>query len=256
MELSQAGHAFVTGGASGIGRAIAEALVDRGVPVTIADVDAQGLAAACAGGRLRCVELDTRDRAAWARAKADAEAALGPVDLLVLNAGIAPDGRDLSDMAPESFDRVVAVNLTGTFNGISAFGAEMRARGRGHIVTTASMSGMATQWPGQGSYSASKFAVVAMTEVLRLEMAPHGVGVSSFCPGTTATNLMASTLRLGGELRDPEASLLGMPIQPGEVAAKVLRGIEQNRAYILTHDDRRFAVEERFAAIMAGFDAD
>jgi short-subunit dehydrogenase len=114
---------------------------------------------------------------------------------------------------------------------------------------------MAVQWPGQGSYSAAKFGLVAMTEALRLEMMPHGVFVSCFCPGTTATNLMANTARLGGELRDPADSLLAMPIKPGEVAAKVLRGIEENRAYILTHADRRFAVEERFAAIMAGFDA-
>jgi NAD(P)-dependent dehydrogenase (short-subunit alcohol dehydrogenase family) len=255
MKLAEARHAFVTGGASGIGLAIAEALAARGVPVTVADVDAEALAAATAGGSLRGVELDTRDRPGWARAKAEAEAALGPVDLLVLNAGIAPDGKDLADMAPESFDRVVAVNLVGTFNGISAFGAEMRARGRGHVVTTASMSGMAVEWPGQGSYSAAKFGVVAMTEALRLEMAPHGVGVSCFCPGTTATNLMASTLRIGGELRDPEASLLGMPVQPADVAAKVLRGIEEDRPFILTHPERRPAVEQRFAAILAGFDA-
>jgi NAD(P)-dependent dehydrogenase (short-subunit alcohol dehydrogenase family) len=255
VDLSQARHAFVTGGASGIGLAIAEALVDRGVGTTVADVNKEALAAVTADGRLRSLHLDTRDREGWARAKTQAEAALGPVDLLILNAGIAPDGKHLADMAPESFDRVIAIDLVGVFNGISAFGADMRARGGGHIVTTASMSGMAVQWPGQGSYSAAKFGVVAMTEALRLEMAPHGVQVSCFCPGTTATNLMANTARLGGELRDPGDSLLGMPVKPVEVAAKVLHGIEENRAFILTHADRRFAVEERFAAIMAGFDA-
>jgi NAD(P)-dependent dehydrogenase (short-subunit alcohol dehydrogenase family) len=255
VDLSQARHAFVTGGASGIGLAIAEALADRGVGTTVADVNEEALAVVTADGRLRGQHLDTRDREGWARAKTQAEAALGPVDLLILNAGIAPDGKHLADMAPESFDRVIAIDLVGVFNGISAFGADMRARARGHIVTTASMSGMAVQWPGQGSYSAAKFGVVAMTEALRLEMAPYGVEVSCFCPGTTATNLMANTARLGGELRDPNDSLLGMPVQPSSVAAKVLRGIEENRAYILTHSDRRFAVEERFAAIMAGFDA-
>jgi NAD(P)-dependent dehydrogenase (short-subunit alcohol dehydrogenase family) len=255
MDLAEARHAFVTGGASGLGLAIAEALADRGIGVTVADVNQEALAVATADGRLRGQLLDIRDRAGWARAKAEAEAAQGPVDVLILNAGIAPDGRHLADMAPESFDRIIAIDLVGAFNGISAFGADMRARARGHIVTTASMSGMAVQWPGQGSYSAAKFGLVAMTEALRLEMMPHGVFVSCFCPGTTATNLMANTARLGGELRDPADSLLAMPIKPGEVAAKVLRGIEENRAYILTHADRRFAVEERFAAIMAGFDA-
>jgi NAD(P)-dependent dehydrogenase (short-subunit alcohol dehydrogenase family) len=255
MDLAQARHAFVTGGASGIGLAIAQALSARGAAVTIADANAQALAAATDDGRLCGQRLDTRDREGWARAKAQAEAACGPVDVLILNAGIAPDGKHLADMAPESFDRVIAINLVGVFNGISAFGADMRARRRGHIVTTASMSGMAVEWPGQGSYSAAKFAVVAMTEALRLEMAPHGVGVSSFCPGTTATNLMANTRRLGGELRDPDASLLGVTVQPADVAAKVLRGIEEDRPFILTHSDRRPAVEKRFAAIMAGFEA-
>jgi NAD(P)-dependent dehydrogenase (short-subunit alcohol dehydrogenase family) len=256
VDLSQARHAFITGGASGIGLAIAEALAARGVPVTVADVNEASLAAATTDGRLRGQRLDVRDRAAWARAKAEAEAALGPVDLLVLNAGIAPDGTHLADMDPESFDRVIAINLGGVFNGISAFAADMRARGRGHIVTTSSMSGMAADWPGLGSYSTSKFAVVAMTEVLRMEMEPHGVGVSSFCPGTTATNLMANSRALGSNTQGgADASLLGMPVQPAEVAAKVLRGIEENRAYILTHPERRPSVERRFAGIMAGFDA-
>ncbi len=255
MDLASARHAFVTGGASGIGLAIAEALADRGVPVTIADANGDALALARRGGRLRGELLDVRDRAGWQRAKASAEAALGPVDLLLCNAGIAPDGKELADMAPDSFDRVIAINLTGVFNGVSAFAAGFRAARRGHIVATSSMSGMVADNPGLGSYSPSKFAVVAMMEVLRQEMAPHGVGVSAFCPGTTATNLMASTARLGAELRDPSASLLGVPVKPADIAGMVLRGIEENRAYIFTHPERRGAVERRHAAVMAGFDA-
>lgn len=257
MDLSLARHAFITGGASGIGLAIADALAGRGIAVTIADVNEDALATALAGrgGRFRGVRLDTRDRAGWARARDEAEAAFGPVDLLFNNAGIAPDGKDLADMAPESFDRVIAVNLTGVFNGISAFAGAMRARRRGHIVNTSSMSGMVADNPGLGSYSPSKFGVVAISEVLRQEMAPHRVGVSAFCPGTTATNLMASTARLGGELRDPEASLLGVPVKPGQIAGIVLRGIEENRAYIFTHPERRAAVEARYAGIIADFEA-
>lgn len=255
MDLAGARHAFITGGASGIGLAIADALAARGVPVTLADIGQDALRAVLAerGQRFRGQLLDVRDRAGWMRAKAEAEAAFGPVDILINNAGVAPDGVELADMAPASFDWVIAINLTGVFNGISAFGKSLRDAGRGQIVNTASMSGMVAEWPGVGSYSASKFAVAAMTEVLRLEMAPHGVGVSLFCPGTTATNLMANTARLGGALRDPEASLLGFPVKPAAVAAIVVRGIEENRPYIFTHPERQAAVEQRFARIIAGF---
>lgn len=256
MDLAEARHAFVTGGASGIGLAIADALAAQNLPVTIADIDGDALAAILAdrGEHCRGQLLDVRDRAGWARARAEAEAAFGPVDILINNAGVAPDGMELADMDPEAFDWVVAINLTGVFNGVSAFGKGFRALGRGHIVNTASMSGMTADWPGLGSYSSSKFGVAAMTEVLRMEMEPYGVGVSLFCPGTTATNLMANTLKLGGKLRDPQGSLLGFPVQPAHVAGLVVKGIAENRPYIFTHPERKAAVEARFARIMADFE--
>jgi len=256
VRIAEFRHAFVTGGASGLGLAIAEALAAQGVAVTIADASAGNLAAALAGrdDRWRGVALDVRDRDGWAQARAEAEAAFGPVDLLFANAGIAPDGKHLADMPPDSFDRVIAINLTGVFNAVSAFGAGIRALGRGHIVATSSMSGMVMDGPGIGSYGPAKAGVIAMMEALRMEMAPHGVGVSVFCPGTTATNLMANTRALGGTLLSEEASLLGFETTPGQVALLVLQGIEEDRAYIFTHPQRRGAVERRYTAIMADFD--
>ena len=256
MDLGEARHVFVSGGASGIGLAIADALAARGLRVTVADLNDEALAAALAerGAHFRGVRLDVRDRAGWQRAKAEAEAAFGPVDILVNNAGIASDGKTLADMPPESFDRVIAINLTGVFNGVSTFAAGLRDRGRGHIVNTASMSGMVADLPGLGSYSPSKFGVVAMSETLRLEMAPHGVGVSVLCPSYVATNLMANTLRAGGQLSDPSASLLAAPMKPPEVGEMVARAIEEGRFYIFTHASRREAVEERHAEIVADFE--
>ena len=95
MDLATARHAFISGGASGLGLGIADALAARGVPVTIADIDGETLAQVVAtrGNAFRGVVLDTRDREGWLRAKAEAEAAFGPVDVLVNNAGIAPDGK-------------------------------------------------------------------------------------------------------------------------------------------------------------------
>ncbi|MCB2076653.1 MAG: SDR family oxidoreductase [Novosphingobium sp.] len=256
MKIAEFRHAFITGGASGFGLALAEAIHEQGVAVTIADANEEAVAAATAGkgARFRGCVLDVRDRDGWARARAEAEAAFGPVDLLFANAGIAPDGKHLSDMPPESFDRVIAINLTGVFNAISEFGASIREQGRGHIAMTSSMSGMVMDGPGIGSYGPSKAGVIAMGEALRMEMEPHGVGVSVFCPGTTATNLMENTKRLGGALMRDDASLRGMPITPASLAPVILRGIEENRRYIFTHPERRTAVEERYARIIADFE--
>jgi NAD(P)-dependent dehydrogenase (short-subunit alcohol dehydrogenase family) len=142
LELSKARHAFVTGGASGIGLAIVDALLASGVSVTAADINKEALAAESAqrGPRFAGIVLDVRDRAGWSAAKQEAEARFGPVDILVNNAGIGPNARALADMNEESFDRVIAINLTGVFNGVSTFAGDLRSRGTGHIINTSSMS--------------------------------------------------------------------------------------------------------------------
>jgi NAD(P)-dependent dehydrogenase (short-subunit alcohol dehydrogenase family) len=249
--LAKASHAFVTGGASGIGLGIAEAFAARGISVTIADIDGESIRRlqADSSNRTICVKLDTRDRLAWSQARERAEAAFGPVDILVNNAGIAPDGSELADMQPDSFDRLLAINLTGVFNGVHTFGASIRAQGYGHIVNTSSMSGMVSDHPGLGSYASSKAGVVALSEVLRTEMAPHGVGVSVLCPGYVATNLPRNTRRVAGITigDDTGADVIDSPMKPHHVADMVLRGIAENRLYIVTHPDRMAAVERRFA---------
>ena len=144
MELSSARHAFVTGGASGIGLGIVDALAHHGISVTIADIDerARQAVVAARGDHVRGVALDVRDRDAWAQAATESESVFGPVDILVNNAGIGFNGRDVVDVDPATFDMLVAIDLAGVFNGVSTFGADMRARGRGHIVNTASVMGL------------------------------------------------------------------------------------------------------------------
>jgi NAD(P)-dependent dehydrogenase (short-subunit alcohol dehydrogenase family) len=262
MDLSQARHAFITGGASGIGLAIADALARRGIPITIADVDQEGLDSVIAErqGKPRGQCLDVRDRRGWAAAKAEAEAALGPVDILVNNAGIGPDGRELADAAPESFDRILGINLVGVFNGVSAFASDMRARQKGHIVNTGSMSGLSSQRaPGIGGYTVSKFGVVALTEVLRDEMAPYEVGVSALCPGLVASNLRRTTRRLSegvpassaGRRRTSPVRKAGM--DAADVGEMTVEGIAKNQAYIITHRDGWPDVEARMRALEAAF---
>jgi len=267
MELAKARHAFITGGASGIGLGVGKALAERGIRVTIADInpDAIDTVLTTEGEVFRGVRLDVCDRAGWAAAKAEAEAAFGPVDLLFNNAGIASFGYQLADMAPEAFDRVVAVDLTGVFNGVSAFAADMRERRHGHIVNTSSMAGICG--PSQaigGSYAAAKFGVVGLSETLRAELAPFGVGVSILCPGVTATNIVQSSMKLGGDMRLPPTREPGSaehaassPFESGvvdEVAPRVLRGIEENAPYIISHgrgwwplaEARHVALEKAF----------
>lgn len=255
MDLNFAQHAFVTGGASGIGLGIADALASHGIPVTIADIDEATLETifASRSGQFRGQILDTRDRNQWLTAKAEAEAAFGPVDILVNNAGIGPDGRDFADMEPESFDRIIGINLTGMFNGVSTFAADMRARGTGHIVNTSSIAGLAPSIPGVGAYTVSKFGVVAMSEGLRIELESHGVGVSVLCPGLVATNLPQTTLKLGGELRDIRGSMGDSGVSTADVGEAVVRGITENMPYIITHPNQWPAVEQRMQTIREAF---
>ena len=251
MDLTTAKHAFITGGASGLGLGMADALAARGVPVTIADIDAEAIAEVVAsrGNSFRGAVLDVRDREAWAKAKAEAETAFGPVDVLILNAGISPNGRPFAEMDPESFDRILAINLGGVANGVFAFAADFAARGSGHIVLTSSQAGLVTTVPGVGAYSVAKFGVSALGEQMRREMASHGVGVSVLCPGYVQTNLGTNTVKLGGDIRQYGGTMPASDVTPRDVGEMVVDGIERDASHIITHKQVLPGVEERFAAI-------
>lgn len=251
MDLNDARHAFVTGGASGIGLGIVEAMARRGIRVTVADVNVEALEAVAArlGDAVRTVVLDTRDREGWARARAEAQDAFGPVDVLVNNAGIAPNGREFADMDPGSFDRILAINLVGVANGVFAFAADMRERGAGHIVNTSSQAGLTASVPGVGAYAVAKFGVTALTEALRQEMAPHGVGVSLLCPGYIATNLAANTMKVGGEVRQYAGAMPPSSVTAEAVGEMVMAGIAADEPLIVTHANVWRSVAPRFEAI-------
>lgn len=252
MNSVENAHAFVTGGANGIGLAIARALVGAGATVTIADIDKAACDKACEGTGLNAVTLDVRDRAGWATARKLAEDGLGPVDILINNAGIGPDGRTLADTEPEAFDRIVALDLVSVFNGISAFAGSMRDRRRGHIVNNASLAGL-VGFPKVGAYCAAKFGVVGMSEALRQEMEPFGVGVSLLCPGPVATKLRETTLAAGSEASPDLLGEQPAGSDPQEIGDLVLAAIRTNQFYILPHGDLRARVEGRHRRIEAAF---
>jgi NAD(P)-dependent dehydrogenase (short-subunit alcohol dehydrogenase family) len=251
--------AFITGGASGIGLAIATSLIEAGSRVMLADLDPVVLdrAVTALGPRAASVQLDVRDRDGWAAARIAVEERLGPVDILVNNAGIGPDGYPLADMDTTAFDRVIAIKLTGTFNGIATFGEGMRERGDGHIVNTASMAGLIAI-ANLGAYTASKFAVVGLSEVLRKEMAPHGVGVSVLCPGLVRTNLGETTTSAGSERIHAapvdSAATADRGMDPAVVGSIVIEAIRDNRLHIVTHGDYREQVAARMDLVVRAFD--
>ena len=242
--------AFVTGGAQGIGLGMARALARAGARVALADIDEAALERAvdelsadtAAVGLL----LDVRDRDAFGVVADEAERALGPVTLLFNNAGVA--GRaPVHEMSYEMWDWVLGINLGGVVNGTQTFLPRMLQRGPGHIVNTASGAGLGIPVPGGGAgylYHASKYAVVGMSESLRGELAPLGIGVSVLCPGPVATNIQDTTPRTrppGGARPADESvrarkALLAKGADPDVVGEHVVAAICADRLYI--HTDR------------------
>ena len=243
--------ALVTGAAGGIGLAIAQALASEGARVILADIDQEELdRAATVIPGAETIVMDVTNRDHWKRAVERFRA----VDILINNAGIGPDGLMLADMDADSFDRIIRINLTGVFNGVSAFAGVMRDRGSGHIVNTASMAGL-TASPRLGGYTAAKFGVVGMSEVLRAEMLPHGVGVSVLCPGYVPTRLAETTGKAGSPV--PSATMsatTATPLDAAIVGQMVVDAIRSGKPLIVTHGQYRGAVENRFDAILAAFD--
>jgi NAD(P)-dependent dehydrogenase (short-subunit alcohol dehydrogenase family) len=184
--------------------------------------------------------FDVRDRDGWRAARRAAEDAFGPVEILVNNAGVMPGQVELADMPVDHFDRLIGIMLVGMFNGIHTFAAGMRDRGVGHVVNTASMAGLVTS-PRMGAYTTAKFAVVGMSEVLRAEMDPHGVGVSVLCPGMVRTNIGIEDDEAQPAQDRPE---MEGGMDPALVGSRVVQAIRNNELYVLTHG----GYEERLAA--------
>jgi NAD(P)-dependent dehydrogenase (short-subunit alcohol dehydrogenase family) len=196
--------------------------------------------------------LDVPDRDGWQEAKRAAEEAFGPVEILVNNAGIGHDLVDLADLPAEVFDAMLAVTPSGTFNGVRAFAARMRGRGDGHIVNTASMLGLVAN-ARFGAYSAAKFAVVGLSEALRAELEPYGVGVSVLCPGLIRTNFANSGDR--GMSSSEGSSSVGRGIDPRLVGTQVVDAIRGNNPYVMTHGEYGRVVAERADRLQRAFDA-
>ncbi len=244
--MAEARRALVTGGASGLGRALVTLLVARGDRVLAADLHEDRPDSVPDAADYR--RLDVRSQQDWDAALAWARTEWGGLDLLVNNAGIATVGRiDVEAMA--DWERVVDVNLLGVARGCHTVTPMLKAQRAGHIVNVASIAGL-VHAPGISSYSASKAGVVALSETLGFELEPWGIAVSVVCPGFFRTNLHESFAGKDTVMQDAGVRLVTTARSDADtVAAVVLDGIDRRRPVILTDGmGRRAYFGKRFAA--------
>jgi NAD(P)-dependent dehydrogenase (short-subunit alcohol dehydrogenase family) len=179
-------NCLVTGGTSGIGYAIAQRFAECGANVAILGRRATELLAARSKAKL-CLATDCTQEKSVRAAFAEAHRVLGPLDVIVNNAGRLDSGQLLEDATSEQLKQVFELNAYGTFYGLK-YGPKL-CRSGASIINTASISGLIGM-PGSGPYSASKAAVISLTQVAALELAPRGIRVNAVCPGTVITEMV------------------------------------------------------------------
>jgi NAD(P)-dependent dehydrogenase (short-subunit alcohol dehydrogenase family) len=213
MSALVPGAAIVTGGGSGIGRAIAEALAAGGAPIALVDLLAEGGRETAerirdTGGRAVYVEGDVSQWAEVDRAVTEAVRLLGPLGIMVNAAGVLDGYLPADRMAPELWERVVAIDLTGTFFGCKRALAELLPAGGGRVVNIASVAGLVGSGGGP-AYTAAKHGVVGLTRQLAVTYAGRGVTVNAICPGAIQTGLRANSARILGADAPPMTGGVG-----------------------------------------------
>jgi NAD(P)-dependent dehydrogenase (short-subunit alcohol dehydrogenase family) len=263
--------AFITGGASGLGLAMAKSFGREGMKVMIADIDEKSLTAAVkelrdSQVRADGVICDVTERNSVRNAALKTIATFGKVHVVCNNAGVAVGG-PMGTVSERDWDWIMDVNLMGVVYGMETFAPLIESHGEGgHFVNTASMAGMMGV-PNMEPYCATKFAVVAMTEGWAAQLAPKNIGVSALCPGFVQTKIhesernkpsrygSSSTVSSGlGDTKETAAQMVlsGIPVEP--VGNRVVEAIKDNDLYIFTHVEMKPFVEMRFQNILAAFD--
>ena len=225
--------AVVTGAGSGIGRALARALAAEGCRLALVDLDPAGLEetrALLPGVPVSTHVANVADRARMAELPAEIEAVHGAIHLLFNNAGVtinAPFG----ETSLAQLELLVGVNLWGVLYGCHFFLPALKRAGEGHVVNTSSMAAF-MGLPNQAGYSATKAAVKALSESLRVELAPHGIGVTSIHPGAIRTNILKAAVRHGSDAAQTarlEALVNRFGMAPEKLAARVVRAVKHDR---------------------------
>ena len=271
MQDVQNRVAVVTGAASGIGLGIVRALTGAGVHVAMLDIEERALSGARAAFETANVDVqpfvcDVSDRRQVQDVAAAVRDHYGRVDIVCNNAGVAAGG-PIDETSEDDWDWVLGVNLEGVVNGMRAYVPIVKAGGRGgHVVNTASILGLWTG-PRMSIYAASKYAVVAISESAREDLAPHDIGVSALCPGMIDTRILksernrpaafakhSSGMVEGGEREEMERRFATEGLDPNVVGEQVLDGIRKNKPFIFTHAALAEGIRERMERILGCFD--
>lgn len=266
---------MVTGGASGIGYAMAERFAREGTKLVLADVEATPLEEAAQklapATEVLAVQTDVGDAAQMDALAAKTLDHFGAVHIVCNNAGVAGGGV-VWELTTKDWEFVLRVNLWGVIHGIRVFGRHLVEQNEGHVVNTASMAGLISV-PGMAPYNVSKHSVVTLSETLygELQAAGSDVGVSVLCPGFVNTRIYESDRNRPAELRNPgeepspedleqrrqfATQFFASAMSPGEVADKVLAAVQDRRFYILTHEGAGAGVQRRMERIINGENPD
>ena len=236
---------LVTGGASGLGLALARLMLDRGDTVLVVDLADHRPDAVPGGAAYR--RLDVRSQQDWDAAMTWVRDTWGGLDLLVNNAGVATGGRiDVESMS--DWERVVDINLLGVARGCHTVTPMLKAQRSGHIVNVASLAGL-VHGPGMSSYNATKAGVVALSETLSFELAPWSIDVSVVCPAFFRTNLHESFSGKDAAMQEAGVRLITQAsVDAAHIAAIVLKGVDARKRVILTDRlGRQAYYSKRFA---------
>src|SRR6478609_44024 len=270
MDRFEGAGAMITGGASGIGLAVARQLGARGARLVLADIEQGALDTAVAafteaGVEAHGVICDVSKRESVDALADECFCRLGRVHLIFNNAGVAVGG-PIEEMTHDDWRWIIDVDLWGPSHGVESFVPRMVEQGEGgHVLFTASFAGLVPN-VGLGPYCVAKYGVVALAEVLSRELRQHEIGVSVLCPMRVGTNIGRSERNradvyggadAGNLVEDQDAGnddLAGRVLDVEDVAALTVDAVVKNRLYILPHEESRAAVRRRFERIDRTFE--
>jgi NAD(P)-dependent dehydrogenase (short-subunit alcohol dehydrogenase family) len=259
--------AVVTGGGSGIGMGLAKELARQGASVAIADImpdNAHRVASEIndAGGTAVAIECDVCDRSSIEQMKAEANAALGTVELVFANAG-ATSFMAVTELTDDELDWMTEVNLKGVIWTTLTFLPDMIGAGGGHIVATASMAGLIpTLVPVHTAYAGAKMGVIGFVRSMQLEVEEHNVVCTLYCPGGVLNGMRDNNAkyrpaRFGGpsdeRMQVPHASFKDNRLRfytPEDVAPVVLRAVRNNRPFVFDHSEQRETFRELYSNVI------